>query len=219
MQRIVDRASQIPDCDRICVVTNSRFVPQFREWLDTYRNAGGGRVPIDILDDGTSSNEDRLGAIGDIDFAIRCGGIDEDLLVLAGDNLFLFDLGELCRFARARGIGIALKDLKNRELARLYGVVATDREGRVVRFEEKPAAPLSTLVSIGAYYYPRQSLSLIRTYLTEGNRPDQPGNLVAWLYPRVPVYGFVIPGQWYDIGDLESYREANRMFGTRGLEP
>lgn len=218
LQRIADRAAEIPGCDRLYVVTNHKFAPHFHDWLAVYKNAGGGRVPIDILDDGTHSNEDRLGAVGDIDYAIRQAGIDEDLLVLAGDNLFLFDLGELCRFARTRGIGIALKDVKDRDLAKLYGVVATDREGRVIWFEEKPIAPSSTLVSIGAYYYPRASLSLIRTYLQDGNRADQPGNLVAWLYPRVPVYGFVVPGQWYDIGDLASYREANRMFGTRGID-
>jgi glucose-1-phosphate thymidylyltransferase len=218
LQRIADRVGELPDCDRLYVVTNRRFAPHFREWQSEYRRTGGERVAIEVLDDGTVSNEDRLGAIGDMDFAIRQAGIEDDLLVLAGDNLFLFDLGELCRFARARGVGIALKDLKNRELARLYGVVETDRDGQVVRFEEKPALPASTLVSIGAYYYTRSHVPLVHEYLAEGNRPDQPGNYVAWLHRRVPVFGFVIPGQWYDIGDLDSYRKANEMFGSKGVE-
>ncbi|HLG43199.1 MAG TPA: nucleotidyltransferase family protein [Planctomycetota bacterium] len=220
LQRIADRVSEIRGCDRLYVVTNHRFTPHFREWEGRYRSIGGGKVaPVEVIDDGTTNNEDRLGAIGDVDYAIRTARIDDDLLVLAGDNLLLFDLAELCRFGASKGIGIALKDLKNRELAKLYGVVEVDRESRVVAFEEKPSHPKSSLASIGAYYFCRANVPLVRRYLLEGNKADQPGNYVQWLYRRVPVYGFVIPGQWYDIGDLDSYRKANEMFGIREAPP
>jgi len=220
LQRIADRVSEIKGCDRLYIVTNHRFAPNFREWEALYRGFGGARrMRVEVIDDGSTNNGDRLGAIGDIDYAIRNVKIDDDLLVLAGDNLLLFDLGELCRFGASKGVGIAVKDLKNRDLAKLYGVVEVDREGRVVAFEEKPANPKSALASIGAYYFCRDKVPLVGRYLSEGNKPDQPGNYVQWLYRQVPVFGFVIPGQWYDIGDLDSYRKANEMFGVTGDSP
>ena len=155
-----------------------------------------------VVDDGTTSDDDRLGAIGDIGFVIDGEGIDDDLVVVAGDNLFAETLGDFGRAAREKGTPLlAIHDVGDLELIRgRYNSIEVDAHGRITFFEEKPDEPRSTLSGIGLYFYPRDSLPLIREYLAAGNNPDQPGRLVQWLYPRVDVYTWPVPGDWYDIG-------------------
>jgi glucose-1-phosphate thymidylyltransferase len=211
LQRTVDKIGEIEGLDRAYVVSNRRFAGQFEEWSSGYTPEG---ITLEVVDDGTMTNEDRLGAVGDMDYCIRQAKIDDDLLVLAGDNLILFDLGEFVRFGMEKGLAICLKDLKSLNLASLYGVVESDPDGRVIGFEEKPARPKSSLISIGAYFFRKEHVPLVARYITEGNVPDQTGNYIRWLHRQAPVFGYVIQGQWYDIGDLESYRQANKMFGV-----
>jgi glucose-1-phosphate thymidylyltransferase len=213
LERILDRVLEVPELDQVYIVTNHRFVSHFYYWLRDYQGRMPRPVPIEIFDDMTLSNEDRLGAIGDLDFVVRNGKIDDDLLVVAGDNLLMFDVREFVKFGRSKGCAIAVKDVKTRPLARLYGVVSLDSQGRVVEFEEKPPEPSSTLISIGLYYFGREYVPLIRTYLEEGHNKDQPGNYVQWLQERVPTFGYAIKGQWFDIGNIEQYNQANEAFG------
>jgi glucose-1-phosphate thymidylyltransferase len=192
--------------DDLHLVTNGRFAPQFREWADG----------VTIHDDGTTSNETRLGAIGDIRFA----GLDDDLLVIAGDNLFDYDLGGFLEFWRARqpSSAVAVHDVGDRELAKQYGIVDVGADDRIVAFVEKPADPPSTLAATATYLYPREHVRLVDTYLAEGNNPDQPGNFVAWLHRREPVYAYRFEGGWYDIGDRDQLLAAdNRLRARRGL--
>jgi glucose-1-phosphate thymidylyltransferase len=192
--------------DDIHLVTNGRFAPQFREWADG----------VTIHDDGTTSHETRLGAIGDIRFA----ALDDDLLVIAGDNLFDYDLGGFVEFWRARqpASAVAVHDVGDRELAKQYGIVDVDADDRIVAFVEKPADPPSTLAATATYLYPREHVRLVETYLAEGNNPDQPGNFVAWLHRREPVYAYRFDGGWYDIGDRDQLLAAdNRLRARLGL--
>jgi glucose-1-phosphate thymidylyltransferase len=210
---VCDRVAEVTG--RIELVTNARFADDFREWAK-------GRDSVTVHDDGTVSNEDRLGAIGDIAFVLERVGIDDDLLVVAGDNLFEFALGDLAEFTRGKGVAstVAVYDCGDRELAAQYGVVDVDGDDRVVSFEEKPPEPRSTLVATAAYVYPREHVPLVARYLEEGNPPDQPGRLVAWLYRREPVYAYRFPGLWFDIGDPEQLLEAdNHWRGRAGLPP
>ena len=188
------------------LVTNARFADQFREWAE-------GK-DVTVVDDGTTSDDDRLGAIGDIGFVVEREGIDDDLVVVAGDNLFSEPLGDFGRVARERGAPLlAIHDVGDLELVRgRYNSIEVDARGRITYFEEKPAEPRSTLSGIALYCYPRNTLPLIREYLHAGNNPDQPGRLVQWLYPRVDVYTWQVPGRWYDIGDREQLEEADRVF-------
>jgi glucose-1-phosphate thymidylyltransferase len=110
---------------------------------------------------------------------------------------------------------LGVYDVGSLEEAKKYGVVKLDGEGRLLDFQEKPASPPSTLIGIALYYYPRATLPLIHQYVAEGNNPDQPGRLVQWLYPRMPVYTWTVPGLWYDIGSKETLEEANRIFAGR----
>jgi len=190
------------------VVTNAKFADQFRAWA--------GDSALTVVDDGTTSEDDRLGAIGDIGFVIEREGIDDDLVVVAGDNLFSETLGDFGRAARERAAPLLAVHEIDLELIRgRYNSIEVDGDGRVTYFEEKPEEPRSTLSGIALYFYPRPVLPLIREYLASGENPDQPGRLVQWLYPRVDVFTWRVPGRWYDIGSREQLDEADRVFLAR----
>lgn len=194
------------------LVTNARFARAFEDWADSR--------PVVVHDDGTTSNEDRLGAIGDVSFVADRIGLDDDLLVIAGDNLFEFSLVDYVSFWRSKGVAscIAVHDCGSLELAREYGVADLDADDRVLSLVEKPAEPRSTLVSIATYVVHRDHVPLVRRYLEEGNSPDQPGRLFVWLCTREPVYGYRFPGAWLDIGSPEQLLEAdNRLRERAGL--
>ncbi|MFL5931999.1 MAG: nucleotidyltransferase family protein [Gaiellaceae bacterium] len=213
---LADKIDEVGDVQAIHVVTNSRFAADFEAWA----SSRSGRVPVLVHDDGTTSNSDRLGAIGDLRFVIDRGGLEnEDLLVVAGDNLFDFSLEEYVAFWRSRGgSAVGVHDVGDLDLARRYGIVELDDSDRVVSLVEKPERPSGTLASIAAYLFPAEHAALVRQYLEEGNAPDQPGRFVVWLYPRVPVHGYRFRGDWLDIGDREQLLEAdNRMRRRAGL--
>jgi glucose-1-phosphate thymidylyltransferase len=170
-----------------------------------------------VVDDGTESDETKLGAIGDLDLVIRERGLADDLLVAAGDSIF--DGAPLEDFAR---LGLdrqapveAVYDVGDLEAVKRYSVITADANGRVVEFEEKPDEPQSTLAGIALYFYPRSTLPLIGRYLAEGNNPDQPGRLVEWMHTRTPVFVWPVPGRWYDIGSPETLEQADRELARR----
>jgi glucose-1-phosphate thymidylyltransferase len=209
---ILDRLDDVDDVHEIHVVTNSRYAPSFEAWRH------GDNVTIH--DDGTTTNENRLGAIGDIRFVVERGRIDDDLLVIAGDNLFEFGLDEFVAFWRGKGeaSAVGIYDVRDSELAKQLGIVALDDDDRVLEFVEKPDDPPSTLAATATYIYHRAHLPLLERYLTEGNSPDQPGRYVAWLHKVVPVYGYRFEGEWFDIGDKEQLLVAdNKLRARNGL--
>lgn len=192
--------------DTTYVVTNSKFAPHFRDWA-------AARPDVAVIDDGTTSDEDRLGAIGDIAFALDEVQIDDDLMVVAGDNLFSEDLADFGAFCREKNAPVlAVYDVGDLTEMTKYNAIETDERGRITYFEEKPTNATSTLTGIALYFYPRHVLPLIRQYIAEGNNPDQPGRLVQWLYPRVDVFTWRVPGEWYDIGSAETLRDADSRF-------
>jgi glucose-1-phosphate thymidylyltransferase len=208
MDWICDKVEELTD--EIHVVTNSRFAADFERWAS-------GRDGVTVHDDGTTSNDDRLGAIRDIAFVLDRAGERDDLLVIAGDNLFDFSLVDFADFWRGKGTAsaVALYDCADLELATHYGVVEVGEDDRVVSFEEKPSEPRSTLVATAAYLYHREHVPLIGRYLAEGNAPDQPGRLVAWLCEREPVYGYRFTGSWHDVGSPEQLLEADNLWRVR----
>ena len=208
---ILDKIAEarIPD---VHLVTNARFALQFEDWA-----IGRGVV---VHDDGTTSNEDRLGAIGDVQFVREHAGIDDDMLVIAGDNLFDYKLTEYLRWWEGKGgaSAVAVLDVGDVELAKKYGIVDVDADDRIVDFVEKPEHPPSTLAATATYVYAREHARLVPTYLADGNPPDQPGNFIAWLHKRAPVYAYRFAGGWYDIGDpVQLLAADNRMRERAGL--
>ncbi len=209
---IVDNARTVPDVDAVHLITNSRFADQFRDWA--------GPRDVVVHDDGTFTNDDRLGAVGDLQLAVERGAIDDDLLVVAGDNLFEYRLGDFAAKWRQReaSSAVAVYDCGDFELAAQYGIVELGEDDRIEYFIEKPDDPPSTLAATATYLYPRARLPLIRRYLDEGHSPDQAGSLVAWLYRREPVYGYRFEGDWFDIGNHAQLLEAdNRLRAQHGL--
>jgi glucose-1-phosphate thymidylyltransferase len=209
---ILENGREVPAVDEVHLVTNSRFAPQFAEW--------GAANGVTVHDDGTSTNEDRLGAIGDLQLAIERGAIDDDLLVVAGDNLFEYRLSGYVDYWRQRpeASAVAVYDCGDLELATHYGVVELAADDRVLYFVEKPDDPPSTLAATATYIYARGHLPLIARYLAEGHAPDQAGSLVAWLYRREPVYGYRFPGAWFDVGNHAQLLAAdNRLRADQGL--
>jgi glucose-1-phosphate thymidylyltransferase len=199
--------------DAVHVVTNSRFAPDFERWAAT-------RPGVTVHDDGTSTNEDRLGAIGDVAFTLERAAIDDDVLVIAGDNLFDFGLDDYVAFWRRQGVAsaVAVHDVGDLRLASQYGIVAVDAEERIVEFVEKPAEPPSTLAATATYIYHRDHVPLVARYLAEGNAPDQSGSFFAWLSALEPVYAYAFDGMWLDIGDREQLLAADNLLRRkRGL--
>lgn len=208
---IVDKLEIIKNIDEIIVVTNSKFMPNFKNWI----SASHCRKPLTLVDDLTKSLEGRRGAIGDMDFAISKRRIKSDLLVIGGDNLFDEDLNGFLSFSeKVKGSPlIGVYNIKNRKELKKYGIVMLDRKKRVIDFEEKPLKPKSTFAAMCLYYFPKGKLKLLKRYLKTSNRgSDATGFYIDWLRGKTPVYGFVFDGNWYDIGDFKFYNKAKTRF-------
>ena len=166
-----------------------------------------------IVDDGTTSNENRLGAVKDIQFAIERLQLDDDLLVMAGDNLLDFSLEGFIRYAKEKQATCVMRYYEADE-ARLHktGVAETDTDGRILSMEEKPANPKSHWCVPAFYYYTKEDARLIKKGIEAGCGTDAPGSFIAWLSTQTKVYAWEMPGRRYDIGNLASYEEVKRTF-------
>jgi glucose-1-phosphate thymidylyltransferase len=215
IEHVLDNLAPISGIDRIYVVTNAKFANQFKVWADGYR-ATKARLNFTIVNDGSTDESNRLGAIGDLHLVLTREKIDDDIIVVAGDNLFsqsLEGFGQFCRAKKSPVLGVYdVGDLK--KMTR-FGGIHIDGEGRIISFEEKAVRPTTTLASAALYFYPQVTLRLIHEYVAGGNNADQPGRLVQWLFPQVPFYAWKVPGLWFDIGSKEMLEEANRIFAKQ----
>jgi glucose-1-phosphate thymidylyltransferase len=215
IEHVLDTLAPIGGLERTYVVTNARFAGHFERWAGHYR-ADKARLDFTIVNDGSTDEANKLGAIGDLHLVLTREQVDDDVIVVAGDNLFsqsLAGFGQFCRAGQAPVVG--LYDVGGLDEARKYNALTLGPDGRVTHFEEKPARPISSLIAIALYFYPRVALPWIHRYIAQGNNPDQPGRLIQWLFPRTPVFTWTVPGLWFDIGSKETLEEANRIFGQR----
>ncbi len=211
---LVDNLAGIPDLETIYVVTNDKFAEDFQAWSQSYQKRHP-EFKFKIVNDGSTSDDDKLGAIGDINFVVNHENLSQtSLLIAAGDNLFTNSLVDFVEYARNTDVTVAAYDVGDSEAIKKYGNVAVDAEGIITRFEEKPQKPHGTLAAIALYYYPPPVLSLLRTYLAAGNNADQPGRFVQWLYTRKPVKTFQIKGRWLDIGSKETLESADKILAS-----
>jgi glucose-1-phosphate thymidylyltransferase len=209
LERLIEKIDQIPQITETILVSNARFADQFAAYIKEMRQDDR----ICTINDGTYSNETRLGAIGDMALAIKEKAIDEDLMVLAGDNLFDFSLADFAAFqASVNADCITAHKEERLEALRKTGVAEIDNKGKVLSFEEKPKNPKSDFAVPPFYIYRKETLPLIQTYIKEGNNPDAPGQFVGWLVNKKPVYAYRFSGKRHDIGSMESYQEAQRLF-------
>jgi glucose-1-phosphate thymidylyltransferase len=212
LERLIEKIDQVPQITETILVSNARFADQFAAYIAYIKEIGQDNR-ISTINDGTYTNETRLGAIGDMALAIKEKEIDEDLMVLAGDNLFDFSLAAFAAF-QASTQADCITAHKEERLGALQktGVAEIDSKGKVLSFEEKPKNPKSDYAVPPFYIYKKDTLPLIQTYLKEGNNPDAPGQFVGWLVNKKPVYAYRFSGKRHDIGSMESYQEAQRLF-------
>ncbi len=193
--------------DEFVVITNHKFAHIFNEWAP----AG-----VTVVDDGTESNDRRLGAVRDIQFAIDKLALDSDLLVIAGDNLLDFSLSSFLDYAKRKETTCVMRYFESSlESLRKCGVVTVDSNDRIIKMVEKPSEPESNWCSPPFYYYTRSDARLIEAGIAAGCGTDAPGSFIAWLSARVPVHAMPMPGRRYDIGSLESYRQVCEELGDR----
>jgi len=201
---LIDDMNQTSQIDEYIVISNHKFAKIFEDW---------SACRYTILDDGTTSNENRLGAVKDIQFAIEQLQLDDDLLVMAGDNLLDFSLGGFIRYAKEKQATCVMRYYEADE-ARLHktGVAEIDVDGRILSLEEKPAQPKSHWCVPAFYYYTREDAHLIKKGIGSGCGTDAPGSFIAWLCGQTRVYAWEMPGHRYDIGSLQSYEAVKKTF-------
>lgn len=213
LEHVIDHLAPVEGIGDIFVVTNQKFATHFTEWSEKYSREKK-KLDFKIINDKSTSDADKLGAIGDIHLVITKENVKGDLIVVAGDNLFDSSLAPFVEYARSiKTPVLAVYDVGDLEQIKKYNSITLDKDGVITFFEEKPKNPTSTLTGIALYYFPAEAVEMIKTYIAEGNNPDQPGRLIQWLYPRMPVHTWRVPGRWFDIGSKETLEEADRIFG------
>lgn len=189
--------------DEVFVSTNERFADTFDEYLT---DSPFEKPTLSVEE--TVEEDEKFGVVGALEQLVDREGVDDDLIVVAGDNMISFDLAEFADFFESKGTPtLAAYDVEDRERAKSYGLVELDGD-EVVNFQEKPDDPKSTLVSIACYAFPAETLPDLSTYLSDGNNPDEPGWFLQWLQGRGPVHAFTFDGAWFDIGTADSYLDA-----------
>jgi glucose-1-phosphate thymidylyltransferase len=209
LDRMLNDIDTIPEIDEHIVVTNHKFAGIFEEWA-TGREGG---KPIRILDDGTSTNETRLGAVRDLILAIETFGIDEDILVVAADNILDFSFRGFVEAFHRNGTSMIMCHHEP-ELYKLQrtGVIAVDTDMRVLLMQEKPQEPVSHLAVPPFYIYRKEDLPLIRSAIANGCGADAPGNLAHYLVDRTVIHAWLMPAGRFDIGSLDTYEEAKKKY-------
>ncbi|QII82437.1 nucleotidyltransferase family protein [Jeotgalibaca arthritidis] len=209
LDHAMEKIDRVKEIDEVIIVTNDKFAGHFEEWKKavTYSKS------LTVVNDGTLTNDTRLGAIGDIQFVINQLKIDDDLMIIAGDNLFEFELADFASFFydKASDCITTYHEANEAQLKRA-GVIEIDDESRVLSFEEKPEQPKSSFCVPAFYLYRKDTLPFFQKYLEEGNNPDAPGHFVPYLIKHKAVHAFQFQGKRYDIGTLESYEAVQKIF-------
>lgn len=212
LDRILDDVDGIEDIDEHIIVTNHKFAEIFNNWV-AERKLKPGTKPIRIIDDGTTDNENRLGAVKDLLLAIDEFGINDDIMVLAADNVLDFSFQGFVDFFKQKNTSVIMCHHEP-ELYKLQrtGVIAVDDDMKVLEMQEKPEHPVSNWAVPPFYIYKKNDLPLIRDCLNHGCGFDAPGNLAHYLVNATTIHAWIMPGSRYDIGSLDSYKEAQILF-------
>ena len=209
---ILEEVNTIEEVDGIFLVTNAKYTPHFEEWATKKNN----KINITVINDGTYTNDDRLGAIGDIAYTIEQGNINDDLLIIAGDNLFTFKLNDFVKFQKEKDLPcVCVRKELDQSLLKRVGIAEVDSDMKILSFEEKPANPKSDLAVYAEYLYPKNIIPIFSEYLNEGHSNDAPGNFVAYLHKKINTYAYVFEGECYDVGTHESLAQVNEIYKNK----
>jgi len=212
VEHLIAGIKEIPEIDEILVVTNEKFSITFEDWAKEY----DCEIPIKVINDLTTSNEDRKGAVGDMQYVIEEIDFDDDLMVIAGDNLFEYKLIDFYNFFKEKKASIvACKDMVNKEeVKEKFGVVETNSDLEIIGFEEKPVNPKSALASTACYLFTKKDVKKISDYLNAKNPPDNAGDFIKWLSKQTNVFAFLFKENWFDIGSFENLGKAREEFDS-----
>lgn len=212
LAHILGKVEKVKSVDEVFIITNDRFYNHFMDWVKEYTSS----QKINVLNDLTDTNDNRLGAIKDIQYVLDNTVIDSDLMVLAGDNLFDFELKDFVEYFEKNAHDcITTHEINDVERIKRTGVIEIDENGKVISFEEKPIKPKSNLAVPPFYIYKQETLPLIAQYIQEGNNPDAPGNFIPWLIRHKDVHAYKFAGKRYDIGTIESYENVKEKFSNQ----
>lgn len=208
--RMLDDIDKIPEIDEHIIITNHKFANIFEEWASEQSY----KKPITIVDDGTETNETRLGAVCDLLFAMDQLKIDDDLLVVAADNILFFSFQEFVDFAKAKGTScIMCHEQPSIEKLQRTGVIVLDENDKVLNMEEKPKEPKSHWAVPPFYIYLKKNLDKVRHSVENGCGKDAPGNLAHYMVEQVEMHAWKMTAGRFDIGSLDTYKEACEKFG------
>lgn len=206
---LIEDLDRNEDVNEHIIISNAKYAAVFEKWAEESNYT----KPITVLNDGTWSNETRLGAVRDILFAIETCNIDEDIFVIAGDNLVDFSLNRFTDFAKTKdGSSVVVNYEEDVEELRKCGVMVPDENMRVISMEEKPREPKSNWCVGPFYYYRKEDLKWVKQGIEDGCGVDAPGSFVCYLCEKIPVYAWEMPGERFDIGGFDSYEEVKRTY-------
>ena len=192
--------------ERTVVVSNHKFISQFQAWAE-------GRENIIVLDDGSEDNDNRLGAVKDIEFAIEKANIDDDIVVLAGDNVLNFSLSSFIDYGRKKKTSCIMRhEEKDKNKLRKTGVIEINEDELVLNMEEKPKEPKSNWAVPPFYYYTKEDKDLIKEGIASGCGTDAPGSFVSWLVKKRPVHAYKMIGDRFDVGSIEGYERIKKEY-------
>ena len=204
---LIDDIDTLGEVDEYIVISNHKFAEHFYSWAKTKTQK------VTVLDDGTVSNETRLGAVKDVQFAIETLSLDSDMLVIAGDNLLDFSLTAFIRYAKMMGASCIMRYFEpdGKKLLKC-GVVTVDGDDKVLNMTEKSPTPATNWCCPPFYFYSKADARLVQKGIESGCGTDAPGSYIAWLSTQTPVHAMEMPGRRYDIGNLESYEKVQKEY-------
>lgn len=212
---LLDDIDSMEQINEFVIISNHKFVEYFEDWSKNQRYS----TKVTVIDDGSISNDTRLGAVKDIQFALESLNIDEDCLVIAGDNLLDFPLSSFVQFALEKDRSCVMcheeHDLKKQQKT---AIIVKNENDLIVSYEEKPKQPKGNLAVPPFYFYKRKDLHRIAEAIEQGCGTDAPGSFAAWLSFKTKMYAFLMPGKRYDIGDLSSYEYVQDVFSGKNRE-
>lgn len=209
LTHIYEQIETLKNVSEVYVITNHKFYNHFCQWTERVENT----KKITVIDDGTTNENNRKGAIGDIKYTIDKQNINEDIIVIAGDNFFTYKLKDMYDYyEKVKDNCVCVKEIDDIQQLRAFAVASVDKNNKIVDLEEKPQNPKSNIAVFATYIYTKSTIPMFEQYIKEKNNPDAPGYFVEWLYKIKNVYAYKFQGECYDIGTLESYKSVSNLY-------
>ena len=209
---IIDHINSLPEVEEIIVVSNHKFYTHFEKWAKTVKSS----VPVSVLNDGSTSDADKIGSIGDIYFGVTQKNIEDDVLIIAGDNYLDYPLIEQYNyFKEKQNSVVCVLQMDDVDKLKQFAVAILDADNKITDLEEKPQSPQSDIGVFATYFLTKESVNLLHSYVAEKQPMDPMGRLIEWLYKKVDFYAYVMNGNCYDLGTIDAYEDMKKKKGDK----